>query len=127
MTDSRGKRLEEEDPASEQLHVTLSVESRGEFLDMMGLLKESDIAVRTEDITRATVDGGETVPLDLGKLTDKQRQTLEMALETGYYEQPRRADLADLADRIGVSKSAVSQRLRTAEAKLVKHAFGKFQ
>jgi len=125
MSDSRGQTIE--DPASEQLHVTLSVESRGEFLDMMSLLKESDISVRTEDITRATVDGGETVPLDLGKLTDKQRQTLEMALETGYYEQPRRADLADLADRIGVSKSAVSQRLRTAEAKLVKHAFGKFQ
>lgn len=131
MTDSeghsRGHATQESAPEAAPLRVTLTVDSRDAFLDMMELLNESEIAVRTDDITQSSLDGSGTVSLDLGKLTEKQRQTLEMALEAGYYEQPRKADLADLAGRIGVSKSAVSQRLRTAEAKLVKHAFGEFR
>jgi predicted DNA binding protein len=37
----------------------------------------------------------------------------------GYYEQPRTTDLGAIADELGVSESAVSQRLNNAETKLV--------
>jgi predicted DNA binding protein len=48
----------------------------------------------------------------LAGLTDPQREALESAVEMGYFEVPRRATLTDLAAELGVSDSAVSQRLR---------------
>jgi len=129
MTNSEGKPRAQpvDDGDDAQLRVTLSVEGRDAFLELMQRLKESDISVRTEDIIRSTAEDPNTVAVDMGKLTEKQRRTLEMALDAGYYEEPRRADLGDLADRTGVSKSAISQRLRAAEAKLVKNLFGEFR
>lgn len=112
---------------SSPLRVSLTVADRETLLEMMAALDERDVPVRTEDIFRLSMDEADTATLDLQKLTDKQRETLEIALRTGYYEQPRNADLADLAGEIGVSKSAVSQRLRSAEAKIIKNAFGEFR
>ena len=45
-------------------------------------------------------------------LTRTQRDTLEAALANGYFEIPRRITLAELAAELGVSDTAVSQRLR---------------
>lgn len=45
-------------------------------------------------------------------LTDTQRETLETAFEVGYFEVPREQDLTALAERLGVSDTAASQRLR---------------
>lgn len=45
-------------------------------------------------------------------LTDEQRETLQLALEEGYFDVPRGITLVQLADRLGLSDSAVSQRLR---------------
>lgn len=115
------------DDESSPLRVILTVGDRETLLKMMTALDEEGIAVRTEDIARSTFDESDTTTLDLRSLTEKQRDTLRIALETGYYEQPRKADLSDLAERLGVSKSAVSQRLRTAEAKLVKNAFDEYK
>jgi predicted DNA binding protein len=55
----------------------------------------------------ARVDGGSGLDL-----TETQRETLEVALEEGYFEIPRGITLAALADELGVSDTAVSQRLR---------------
>ncbi|MFC6722751.1 helix-turn-helix domain-containing protein [Natrialbaceae archaeon GCM10025896] len=129
MTNSEAHAREQPtgDADDDQLRVTLTVGGRAAFLEMMQLLDESEISVRTEDIIRSTAEGPNTVAVDMGKLTEKQRRTLELALDVGYYEEPRRADLGDLADRTGVSKSAISQRLRAGEAKLVKNVFGEFR
>jgi len=52
-------------------------------------------------------------PLDeQARLTDDQREALEAALEAGYFEVPRRTNLVELADQLGISDSALSQRLR---------------
>lgn len=45
-------------------------------------------------------------------LTPKQERTLVRALELGYFDVPRRATLDTLASELGVSDTAVSQRLR---------------
>ncbi|MFC6962628.1 helix-turn-helix domain-containing protein [Halocatena marina] len=55
-------------------------------------------------------------------LTDAQHETLVMALEKGYFDVPRRINLVDLADEIGVSDTAVSQRLRRGNASLLRAA-----
>lgn len=45
-------------------------------------------------------------------LTETQRETLVRAYEAGYFEIPRQVTLMELADRLGVSEQAVSERLR---------------
>jgi predicted DNA binding protein len=52
-------------------------------------------------------------------LTDPQRETLIRAVEGGYYSIPRRMSTQDLADRLGVSDQAVTERLRRAIVTLV--------
>jgi len=47
-------------------------------------------------------------------LTDKQYETLRIAVRLGYFDLPRRADLEAIADRLGVSPQATSERLRRA-------------
>lgn len=54
-----------------------------------------------------------------GNLTEKQREAVRTAVNMGYYETPRDASLGDLADRLGVTRSALSQRLNAVESKLV--------
>ncbi|OVE86010.1 helix-turn-helix domain-containing protein [Natronolimnobius baerhuensis] len=51
-------------------------------------------------------------------LTEKQQELLAVAHEEGYFDVPRGISQDELADRLGVSKSAVSQRLRRAIGEL---------
>lgn len=48
----------------------------------------------------------------LSELTPVQRETIQTALESGYFDVPRETNLVELAEELGVSDSAVSQRLR---------------
>jgi predicted DNA binding protein len=120
-TDADGGESAETD--SSPLRVVLTVTDRETLLDMMETLDDGNIPFRTENITQQPADDPRTVVLDSGDLTGKQRSAVEIAVQSGYYEQPRKADLTDLAEQIGISKSAVSQRLRSAEAKLVKNIY----
>jgi len=52
-------------------------------------------------------------------LTETQRETLQVALEEGYFDVPRRINLVELSEQLGVSDSAVSQRLRRGVATLL--------
>ncbi|WP_117593162.1 helix-turn-helix domain-containing protein [Haloprofundus halophilus] len=54
-------------------------------------------------------------------LTTPQRETLVTAFEMGYFTVPRKTNITDLADELGVSPNAVSQRLRRANASLVQN------
>jgi predicted DNA binding protein len=52
-------------------------------------------------------------------LTPEQRDTLLTALEHGYFEEPRDITLEELAELQNLSPTAVSGRMRRAEAKLI--------
>ncbi|MCU4742673.1 helix-turn-helix domain-containing protein [Halobacteria archaeon AArc-m2/3/4] len=52
-------------------------------------------------------------------LSDQQRDILLTALYVGYYDIPRQGTQEDIADQLGISTSAVSQRLRRAVAQLI--------
>lgn len=80
--------------------------------------------VKLRRIDREGVEGtSEEITFDLGELTEKQRATAVRAVETGYYDQPRGASLEQLAEEMGISKSALSQRLKSVETKFMKQAF----
>lgn len=57
-------------------------------------------------------------------LTDRQTEVLNLALEHGYYEIPRKITLGGLAQKLGVSKSSLSEILREAEKKLISYRGG---
>ncbi len=52
-------------------------------------------------------------------LTDRQREILEIAMELGYYENPRRATHGEIAECAGIDASTVSEHMRKIET----HAF----
>lgn len=52
-------------------------------------------------------------------LTDAQREALLIALEEGYFSVPRETTLEGLAGRLGISDSAVSQRIRRGLTQLL--------
>lgn len=53
-------------------------------------------------------------------LTARERETLEAAVNAGYFGSPRDATLGDLADEFGVSKPAVSKTLRRGQQKAIR-------
>ena len=52
-------------------------------------------------------------------LSDTERETLETAVQGGYFDSPRSSTLGDLADEFDVSKPAASKNLRRAERKMI--------
>ncbi|MFB6298464.1 MAG: helix-turn-helix domain-containing protein [Salinirussus sp.] len=52
-------------------------------------------------------------------LTDTQRETLLTALGQGYFDEPRQATLADVADALNISQAAAGGRLRRGMERLI--------
>jgi predicted DNA binding protein len=81
-------------------------------LDELGR-RVSLAALRAGDDAEAS----RTVLVDLGDLTDRQRETAALAVRLGYFESGG-ASAGELADRLDVSKSTVSEHLRAVRAKV---------
>lgn len=58
---------------------------------------------------------------DVSGLTEPQRKALLRAREQGYFEVPRRISLEELGEQLGISDSAVSQRVRRGTEALIDH------
>jgi len=104
------------------LLVTAYVEDRQTVRALVGGLQRTLGRVRLSRLT--VVEGPEAVEevsVDLSVLTPKQREGLELAVARGYFDD--RVTLGELAAALDISKSALSQRLRTAQAKLVTDLF----
>lgn len=99
--------------------VSVTVPDRETFRELIADLQEVASSVSVERLIMGREDNP-TVELRIDELTPKQREAVETALDAGYYERPRETDLEDLASKLGISRSAVSQRLNTVEGKLVK-------
>jgi hypothetical protein len=54
------------------------------------------------------------------RLTDRQQEILRVAVQFGYYDEPRRCTLEEIATAFGVSKAAVHKHLVAAESKIIK-------
>jgi predicted DNA binding protein len=52
-------------------------------------------------------------------LTPRQQEVIELAVQHGYYESPRRCTLTDLADLLDVNKFVVSRILQRAEGQII--------
>lgn len=54
-------------------------------------------------------------------LTEPQRRATRLAVRKGYYDIPRGCTTKELADELGISDQAVTERLRRAIVALVTH------
>jgi hypothetical protein len=77
---------------------------------------DDDIPLEVERVHNPGVPSTDDPSADL---TDPQRETLELAFDRGYFEVPRRTNVVELAAELGISDSAVSQRLRRGIAGLL--------
>lgn len=55
-----------------------------------------------------------------GGLTARQQEILDVAYREGYFEVPRRITLTELAGRLGVAKSTLSEALRRAGGRMAR-------
>lgn len=52
-------------------------------------------------------------------ITPRQQEVLNMAYEMGYWDEPRRCNLEDIANRFSVSKAAIHKSLSAGERKVM--------
>lgn len=104
--------------------VSLVMPDRSALSEIVDEIEEEGGTVNLKRVHQLTGEDNYTVKIDTSEVTDKQREALEVAVEEGYYDSPRHADLGVLSERLGISKSAVSQRLNAVESKLVQTLIG---
>lgn len=97
----------------------ITVPTREELRAIIADLHAIDATISVDWLVKGS-ERDATTEIDVGSITEKQREALELAKESGYYETPRETSLGELANELGISESAASQRLNGAETKLVK-------
>jgi|GEM_PF-3105165 len=93
------------------------------YLHVEYLLPEAEVSTFREALDRRgvhfTVEGVSSRYTPEGRITDRQREVVSLAIELGYYELPRAISQAELAARLEVDGSVVNRILRRAERQLI--------
>ncbi len=87
-----------------------------EFLGGMKRNKKMDIVVERFQNTKLD---SIYYPKVMPKLSERQLEAFELAIESGYYAYPRKIELQGLAKRMKVTTSTMQEHLRRAEEKLL--------
>jgi len=80
------------------------------------LRRYEDAGMSPELRSLGEYDGDEDA---LASLTQRQRETVETAYEMGFYDVPREASTDEVAERLGLDSSTVSEHLQRAEKNLL--------
>lgn len=99
--------------------IQLQLPDRDALVAFNGRCGDRDISVTVNHLRVSDDDEDGVI-----SLTRKQEKLLTMAYEEGYFEVPRGISQDELAEKIGVSKSAVSQRMRRALGELCAASLG---
>ncbi|MDY6779555.1 MAG: helix-turn-helix domain-containing protein, partial [Halobacteria archaeon] len=110
----------------DELHLVLHLTEVDELRDLLDRISDEvgDISVknlvRSEPESGSDSDLGNSEPtvIDLGCLTDRQREVIRTAYSMGYFEYPRESTGEEVADEMGISVSTFSEHLSSAERKL---------
>ena len=69
-------------------------------------------------------EAADSVLVDRGRLTPRQREVLETAFEMGYFERPRRANATEVAAALDIGPTTFREHLSAAETKLLEDVLG---
>jgi predicted DNA binding protein len=97
-----------------------TLEVRGERDEVAGFraaCEEQGVSIHLRSLQSL----GPGAPMDEYGLTEPQREALVAAHRLGYFDHPRRATLADVAEDLGISRQALSSRLRRGYRSLVEN------
>jgi len=92
---------------------------------LQDLESDRDIEVLSKTaISEQRIPHSMLAPVDrlFEEVTDRQMAALRLALESGYYEQPRKTSIRELAEQTAVTRSTYEEHLRKAENKLLTNA-----
>ena len=103
--------------------VAFDSEDVRELLDSLRADREIELLSKTS-ISETQIPHSMLAPANqlFEDITDRQLAALQLALESGYYEQPRKTSLRDLAEQTAVARSTYEEHLRKAENKLLTNA-----
>ncbi|MDR5674081.1 helix-turn-helix domain-containing protein [Halalkaliarchaeum sp. AArc-GB] len=106
------------------LHVTTHISDRNGIRPLVTELKSTVESVAVDRLVVSEPGNcGDLVLFDRSTLTEKQREAVEVAVERGYFKSGADVHLEEIAGELDISKSALSERLRTAQSKLVTDLF----
>lgn len=101
------------------------VPDRETLRELVADIRETGRTVRIRKLT--TVDDETRSPefrvFDTGQLTEKEREMLEFAVKSGYYDRGRKVSLSAIAEEFDVTKQTCSERLGSAESKMANELF----
>lgn len=112
-----------------EFEVVVTVRNWDRFRSLADDLEESLgtfelLSVNQIDNPGEPLDSGRLVEVLTTKLSDDQLVVLETAYDLGYFDVPRTASTEDVAERLDISQSTVSERLRVAERNLLTLIYG---
>ena len=126
--------VSEREPLSELLAI---VERHALLLDLPFTFTEAGVSVTVagdaEALQRAFAEASDTIDVDvewsggyrpessapLARLTDRQREALQVAYDEGFYRTPRAVTHEEIAEALDCAPSTANELLRRAEATLV--------
>lgn len=103
------------------LHVTVHATDVAKLRSLVGTLSDEYGPVRLEYLVRTRSSDGDApvVPVDLGRLTDRQREVVGTAYEMGYFDYPRTSNATEVSAALDIEPSTFSEHLAAAQSKLL--------
>lgn len=106
------------------VYATFRMQNQSALEHLVGLLSSEGEVETISVADPCQNDGASPTVIDFGNLTEKQWEALEVAHALGHYGAKRGGNLEEISNELGISKSAASQRLRAAEAKIIDGILG---
>jgi len=104
------------------IHLPATVEARRIIEVVQDAYPTADL-LRRRQITRSDDRLARIHQAVAGDLTDRQRATLEAASHAGFFEWPRKATGAEVAEALGIAPSTFSQHLRKGQRQVFESLF----
>ena len=103
------------------LHVTLHAGDMTDLREHLQEFRRRFGGVRIEYLIsgRRNDDDAEIIPVDVRRLTDRQREVLRTAYEMGYFEYPRGANASEVAEALDIRPSTFTEHLNAAQSKVL--------
>ena len=89
--------------------------------DMRSTFHNTTVTKLSEAASETQLDSNAAGLLE--PLTNRQREVLSNAVVEGYFEQPRGISATELAEKFGLSRSTVTQHLRSGQQKIIEQLF----
>ena len=103
-----------------QLRLTFHAPDVDRVRAIVTRLKELYDGVSLRSMRRnGDVDPVDSILVDRSKLTDRQQEVLETAVDMGYFEYPKGANAGDVATELDISVSTFAEHLAAAQTKLL--------